>query len=100
MTAGSRSFAAGAVVDHPRDDVSASEVKPQEGALTQPVAPWPAWIQRCGTGLASEVPPKLEPLLVSRCSGDHPAIQAKLMVGPPDDRFEREAERVADAVVQ
>jgi hypothetical protein len=56
-------------------------------ASRSPALASPAWIQRCGTG--------------SSCGcGQHdgPAVQA-LTVGPPGDRFEQEAERVANAVV-
>jgi Domain of unknown function (DUF4157)/A nuclease family of the HNH/ENDO VII superfamily with conserved AHH len=49
----------------------------------------PGWIQRCGTGSSCG------------CGQQHdaPAIQA-LTVGPPGDRFEQEAERVANAIVR
>ena len=100
MTPRLRSFAPRAVVDRRRGDVSADEVKAQDRPVTQPAAPWPAWIQLYGTGQGSDGPPELYQQLAAHCCGDHPAIQAKLTVGPPGDLFEREAERVADAVVQ
>jgi Domain of unknown function (DUF4157)/A nuclease family of the HNH/ENDO VII superfamily with conserved AHH len=53
-----------------------------------PVPRSPGWIQRCGTG--------------SSCGCDSPAGAAiqGLTVGPPGDRFEQEAERVANAVAR
>ena len=51
-------------------------------------------------GAATRGPAKCHSTLAQPSSPPHPALQPKLKVGPPNDRFEQQADRVADQVMR
>lgn len=60
--------------------------------------PAPLVQRKCACGGGAGTTGECEECRAKRLEGERP-LQAKLRIGPPDDRFEREADRVAEAVV-